>query len=256
MKIAIAALLGLASSVAIKMDLENMESEAKNVVQTYHNQRLAAFDIDQNDLNDGDQTDTLNVIRSPFKHDYVAVGQSVNQKSLNKLMKQSSDDSSSSDSDEDLQATSDVKLRGVEETSAGFAGFDAKLSGFVGNNYADGDWKDAYTRELPKDFTSTYDMPVDTFTANVIKNYATEGVTAEGKPNHEFFILKDQARMIAKEVVTDHLQLKGEELSKFMKLRFEETWNHYDVNKEGTMDVLWASTLMRALCKPVKDIDL
>ena len=90
----------------------------------------------------------------------------------------------------------------------------------------------------------------------VIEKYATEGVTAEGKPNKEFFILKDQAKIIAKEVVKDHLGLKGEEAAKFMNLRFDETWNHYDVNKEGTMDVLWVSTVMRALCKPVKDIDL
>lgn len=90
----------------------------------------------------------------------------------------------------------------------------------------------------------------------VIEKYATEGVTAEGKPNREFFILKDQAKIIADQVVEQHLGLKGDELAKFMKLRFDETWNHYDVNKEGTMDALWVSTLMRALCKPVKDIDL
>ncbi len=28
------------------------------------------FDIDQNDLDDGDQTDTLGTIKSPHKHDW------------------------------------------------------------------------------------------------------------------------------------------------------------------------------------------
>jgi hypothetical protein len=50
--------------------------------------------------------------------------------------------------------------------------------------------------------------------------------------------------------------LKGEENAKFIKNSFDPTWDHYDVNKEGTMDALWLSTVMRALCKPVKDIDL
>lgn len=130
------------------------------------------------------------------------------------------------------------------------------MSGFIGNNHNGGEWKDAYTRELPGNYNEEDQTPVDTFTRNVIEKYATEGVTAEGKPNKEFFILKDQAKIIAGQVVEQHLGLKDDELSKFMKLRFDETWNHYDVNKEGTMDALWVSTLMRALCKPVKDIDL
>ena len=45
-------------------------------------------------------------------------------------------------------------------------------------------------------------------------------------------------------------------MKKFMDKKFEETWEHYDVNDEGTMDALWASPFMRALCKSEKDIDL
>jgi len=45
-------------------------------------------------------------------------------------------------------------------------------------------------------------------------------------------------------------------LDTFLKNRFEETWNHYDVNNEGVMEANWASPFMRALCKSEKDIDL
>ena len=56
---------------------------------------------------------------------------------------------------------------------------------------------DPYSRVLPGNYDENETHPVDTFTREVIAKYATEGVTAEGKPNREFFILKDQAKIIA-----------------------------------------------------------
>jgi len=81
-------------------------------------------------------------------------------------------------------------------------------------------------------------------------------VTAEGKPDGRFFILKHQAKKLAEEVVQTHLGYKGKELKSFMDKKFDDTWSHYDVNDEGTMEAMWASPFMRALCKSVKDIDL
>ena len=92
-------------------------------------------------------------------------------------------------------------MRGIDETSPNFAGFDAKLSGFIGNHHNDTPWKDAYTRVLPQNYDENETHPVDTFTREVLSKYATEGVTSDGKPNREFFILKDQALIIAKQVV-------------------------------------------------------
>ena len=68
--------------------------------------------------------------------------------------------------------------------------------------------------------------------------------------------MKDQAKTLASEVVETHLGLKGAEKETFMTKNFDQIWDHYDVNNEGVMDAMWVSTLMRALCKPVKDIDL
>jgi len=82
-------------------------------------------------------------------------------------------------------------LTRVEETADGFAGFDASDSGFAGNNHNNGEWKDAYSRVIPTNFDTAEDHPVDMFTQNVLQNFATEGVTKEGKPDGHFFITKD-----------------------------------------------------------------
>ena len=130
------------------------------------------------------------------------------------------------------------------------------MHGFVGNNHNNGEWRDAYERKIPGNYeVSEGHEHVDEFTANIMKNYATEGVT-KGKPNGYFFITKDQAKKLAKEVVDSHLGMKGDDAKLFLKKKFEETWEHYDVNNEGTIDAQWASPLMRSMCKSVKDIDL
>ena len=90
----------------------------------------------------------------------------------------------------------------------------------------------------------------------MIEKYATEGVTDDGRPNGHFFLAKKQVNELAREVVQTHLKFKGPKLEEFMKKKFEDTWTHYDVNDEGTMDAVWASPFMRALCKSEADIDL
>ena len=93
------------------------------------------FDIEQNDLDDGDQKDTLNIIKSPWKPPYEGAW---------------------------------VQLGKVEETSPDFEGFHASLHGFVGNNHNDGQWKDSYERKIPENFNSEDEHHIDTFTKNVL----------------------------------------------------------------------------------------
>ena len=57
-------------------------------------------------------------------------------------------------------------------------------------------------------------------------------------------------------MVGTHLGLTGAKGEEWLDKHFDDMWHHYDVNNEGVMDALWASPFMRALCKPVKDIDL
>ena len=168
-------------------------------------------------------------------------------------------ESSESSSDEEpthLNTHSDIRVRRVEETSKDFAGFPASDHGFVGNNHNNGEWKDAYERVLPGHFDSDEGQHVDTFTRNVIKNYATEGVTKQGKPNGYFFITKEQAKDIANEVVQTHLGYDKAKTKQFLDQKFDDMWDYYDVNREQIIDANWTATFMRALCKPVKDIDL
>ena len=177
---------------------------------------------------------------------------------------------SESDSDEDsshpgeryppnranVRMLANLNIGKVEETADDFGGFEADLHGFVGNNHNNGEWKDAYDRKLPGNYEDHEEHQVDTFTRNVLKNYATEGVTEDGKPNGQFFIVKDQCKELSKEVVGTHLGLSGAKRDEWLGQHFDDMWTHYDVNNEGVMDALWVSTFMRALCKPVKDIDL
>jgi len=102
----------------------------------------------------------------------------------------------------------------------GFEGFHPELDGFVGNNHNDGEWKDAYTREIPGNFNEDDEHPVDKFTQNIMKNFATEGVNDQGKPNGQFFIVKDQAKQLAEEVVETHLGFHGVEKANFLKKKF------------------------------------
>ena len=67
--------------------------------------QLSRFDIDQNDLDDGDQKDVLGTIKSPWKPPYEGAW---------------------------------VQIGKVEETSPDFEGFKADLHGFVGNNHNEG----------------------------------------------------------------------------------------------------------------------
>ena len=85
------------------------------------------FDVDQNDLDDGDQKDSLNRIKSPWKHDYVQLGK-------------------------------------LAETQADFAGFTPDMHGFEGN----GEYKDAYQRDIPAQFLDQENENVDLFTKNVM----------------------------------------------------------------------------------------
>ena len=97
-----------------------------------------------------------------------------------------------------------------------------------------------------------------------MKDYATEGVTKEGKPDGHFFVTKDQAKDLSFEVVETHLGYDEKKAKDYVEKKakdyveknFGPAWEHYDVNEEGTIDALWLSTLMRFMTKPVKDIDL
>ena len=115
---------------------------------------------------------------------------------------------------------------------------------------------DAYERKLPSNLDDVdLTEPVDTFLRKFIWNYAHEAVTA-GKSNGKFFVTKSQVKEVAAEVVETYLKKKGAEKKAFLKKYFNKAWDHFDVNREGTMNVTWVSNLLKYICRPVVDINL
>ena len=78
----------------------------------------------------------------------------------------------------------------------------------------------------------------------MITNYAIEGLADKGKdpkPDGKFYLTKDSARKAATEVICTHFAQCGEEGEKFLKLRYDEAWDYYDVNKVGRIDAVGVS---------------
>lgn len=186
--LALIGLLGKAAAVQTKMDINKMTRETDKVLTQFE------------DIDSSLPINQLITVNNQKKHRF------------SPQMAQAHEDDSSSDSDSgDSESDDDQQklqlwrspskkmghslvqsgVRRVEETDPGFEGFPASLDGFVGNNHNEGQWKDSYDRVVPGHLDNEDTaVPVDSFTANVIKNYATEGVTKEGMPNGTFFITK------------------------------------------------------------------
>jgi hypothetical protein len=67
---------------------------------------------------------------------------------------------------------------------------------------------------------------------SLIENYAIEMKDKDGKATGHFFLDKASAQSAAKEVVKTH----GSN-DKTLLDNFEDTWNHFDVNKDALVEV-------------------
>ena len=97
--------------------------------------------------------------------------------------------------------------------------------------YSDTDAQGGYERVVPGRFSEERD---DTLMRSLIENYAIEMKNpTDGKPSGHFFFNKVAAKDASTEVVKSHMpkamQLLGE--------KFEDTWTHFDVNKDGLVEV-------------------
>jgi hypothetical protein len=68
---------------------------------------------------------------------------------------------------------------------------------------------------------------------SLIENYAIEMKDKDGKPTGNFFFDKAAAKSAAKEVVATH----GSNDKSIIENNFEDTWNHFDVNKDALVEV-------------------
>lgn len=86
---------------------------------------------------------------------------------------------------------------------------------------------------------------------SLIKSYAVEGRTND-EPNGKFYLQRDGAEGVAKEIVGTHFGWTGEKRDNFVKKRLNELWPTHDVLGEGFIDVSKGPTMMRSLLGEVE----
>ena len=93
--------------------------------------------------------------------------------------------------------------------------------------------------EIPAHFASNTD---DIFMRSMISTYAIED-----KTNNKFLLNKPATFQAANEVLKTHKGLRGAARKEYLQKYFNKTWAHFDVNKEGVIDVQKAPQFMRFL---------
>ena len=82
----------------------------------------------------------------------------------------------------------------------------------------------------------------------IINNYALEQKTDKGDPAGVFKMDKKATMNAVKSVITQSKKLEGKELDAYANQYFARTWEHFDVNKEGKLDVLDMPAFMKYVC--------
>lgn len=81
---------------------------------------------------------------------------------------------------------------------------------------------------------------------SLIDRYSLEGNT-DGQPNGQFYLDKDGARAVSREVVETHFGFHGAKRDNYVDQRLSEIWKNIDVNGDGTIDVQKGPVLLRML---------
>jgi hypothetical protein len=106
--------------------------------------------------------------------------------------------------------------------------FDHFIPNFDGANSDAG----PYERVIPSQYTEERD---DRLMNSLIKTYALEMKDENGNPSGHMFLDKDAAQRVSNEVVGTHM--KGVDQAKYLAEHFPETWDHFDVNHDGLIEV-------------------
>ena len=119
-----------------------------------------------------------------------------------------------------------------------------------------------YVREVPERFTEERD---DRLMHSIITNYAREVKNGDALTGH-LFLSKSDARALANEVVANHKNadrnaladsgMDSGDLEAPDGNRFEDSWNHFDVNKDGLIPAEEGPQFVRMILGNALDIDL
>ena len=156
-----------------------------------------------------------------------------------------------------------VQTDKIIEKAKNWNGWDAKMHEFPGTINQNGNFMDAYERDIPHPFVGDAAdqdyYPVDTFTQSILNTYAIEGVKDQKDhpaPTGSFYLTKDAARKASVEVICTHFKKCGAEGKKYLDLYYDDAWKYYDVNRVGTIDAIGVSQFFRFLTRPLGQIDL
>ena len=106
------------------------------------------------------------------------------------------------------------------------------------------DEEEGYHRTIPAYFQEGSD---DLFMRSMCKAYALEGKNKDGSPNGNFMMNEATTRAAASEVLETHKGLKGDEKKKYLDTYFARTFAHFDVTKDGKVEVIKMPQFMRFL---------
>ena len=110
-----------------------------------------------------------------------------------------------------------------------------------------------YERDSPAQFTEERD---DRLMNSLYQNYARE-IKRDGQLTGAFFLNKDDAFAATMEVVTTHFKWSADKAKKWLSDGiFADTWSHYDVNKDGLVEVERMPMFLRSVTGNALDIDL
>ena len=103
---------------------------------------------------------------------------------------------------------------------------------------------DGYERVVPAYFSADSD---DIFMRSMIKTYALGQKTKEGAPSGKFWLNEAAARAAASEVLANNVHMNAADIPKYLDTYFAKAWGHFDVNREGKIEVIKAPQFMRFL---------
>ena len=86
---------------------------------------------------------------------------------------------------------------------------------------------------------------------SLITNYARE-IKVNGQLTRQYMLNHDDAKRAAQEIVKTHTKYNTAQGMD----NFEDTWNHFDVNKDGLVEVTRMPQFFRYMLGNALDIDL
>jgi len=165
------------------------------------------------------------------------------------------EDSESSDSDSEDDANVDISAHKKPSECTEFpCVLEKKPTYKAWESIKDGAADDKYERLPIAHFSADTD---DIFMRSMVKKYAFEkrtpiemledGSKIGGEPTGSFWMGKTDMMYAAKEVLKTHKGLTGEKLSSYLDTYFDKAWDNFDVNADGSVEVVKSPMFMRFL---------